>query len=373
MGHRATIPLPAPEVIPNPAWATFGPGRVWSELSIDKTHRPTTQSWRRFLPWLNLGLTAILIVAGLWYLSTRVSLAAVGAALAGAKPLYVLLAIGLMLLTVALKGWRWQLMFPAERPPVTLAAAFWGVALGQYVNLIVPFLRLGEVARLYALNQETGAAAGRTLGTLVVEKTLDLIFFGLTVLFILPFVILPDFIDRPGPLLLLLPLLLLAVLYLLAFRTEWVIRFWRKVIAPLPERPRALLMRLAVAGLEGLAALRDRRLTLAMLLLSLAIAVLSVVLPYVLFPALRLPLGLLDAALIHVAVSIAITPPSTPAKIGVFNAAVALMLVQLGLTDATAVAGYAILFYLVVILPQIALGLVAASRSHWRWTAAPQP
>ncbi len=95
--------------------------------------------------------------------------------------------------------------------------------------------------------------------------------------------------------------------------------------------------------------------------------------PYALFPALSLRLTLLDAALIHVVVSIAITPPSTPAKVGVFNAAVALMLLQLGLTDDTAVASYAILFYLVVIVPQIALGLIAASRSQWRWAAAPQP
>jgi hypothetical protein len=76
---------------------------------------------------------------------------------------------------------------------------------------------------------------------------------------------------------------------------------------------------------------------------------------------------LLDAALIHIAVTIAITPPSTPAKIGVFNGAAALMLWQFGLSDETAIAGYAILLYLVVVAPQIILGLVAASRSKWRW------
>ena len=50
------------------------------------------------------------------------------------------------------------------------------------------------------------------------------------------------------------------------------------------------------------------------------------------------------------------------------------MLLQLGVTDEAAVAGYAILFYLVAIVPPIALGVVAASRSQWRWSsAAPQP
>jgi len=332
----------------------------------------TKANWRRALPWLNLALTVLLVLGGLWYLSTRVPLGDVLAALAAASPGWVALAVGVFLVTLLLKGWRWQLLFPPGAP-VAFGAAFWGLMLGQYVNLIIPFLRVGEVARLYALNHETGIPAARALGTLVVEKTLDLIFFGLTVVFILPFVILPDFVNRPGPWLVGLPAALLLVLYVLAFRTTWVIGVWRRIIRPLPERPAAWLLRVAVSGLEGLAALRDARRALLLLLTSLLVAALSVLMPYALFPALGLPLTLLDAALIHVVVSIAITPPSTPAKIGVFNAAVALMLVQLGLTDATAVAGYAILFYLVVILPQIALGLVAASRSHWRWAATPQP
>jgi hypothetical protein len=72
-------------------------------------------------------------------------------------------------------------------------------------------------------------------------------------------------------------------------------------------------------------------------------------------------------------VSIAIAPPSTPAKIGVFNGAAALMLWQFGLTDETTIASYAILLYLVVIAPQIVLGIIAASRSKWRWQIATGP
>lgn len=338
-------------------------------ISDDATHSPPAW-WRRAWPWFNLALTALLVLAGLWYLSSRVSLAAVVTALVEASPGYVALAVVIMVATIALKGWRWQLMFPDERPPVPFAPSFWATALGQYVNLVVPFLRLGEVARLYAFNRETGVNPARALGTLVIEKTLDLMFFGLTVLFILPFVILPEAIRRPGPALLVLPLALLLVLYTLAFQTEQVIRAWKWVLRPLPERPRRWLIKVAVLGLEGLAALRDRRLTLTMLLMTLAVAILSVLLPYALFPALGLSLTLLDAALIHVAVSIAITPPSTPAKIGVFNGAAALMLWQFGVADETAVAAFAILFYLVAIIPPVALGIIAASRSQWRWSPA---
>lgn len=342
-------------------------------LIRENATRTAGETWRQYLPWLNLALAVLLVVAGLWYLSGRISLADLGESLAGASMGYVVLAVAIMLLTILLKAWRWQVMFPSERPPIRFSTSFWATALGQYVNLIIPFLRLGEVARLYALNQESGASAGRTLGTLVVEKTLELIFFGLTIVLVLPFVILPDFVGQPGPLLLILPLIILAALYLLAFQTEWVIRFWRRVISPFPARLQGWLLKLAVTGLEGLAALRDRRLSLLLLLLSLIIASLSVALPYILFPALHLPLTILDAALIHIVVSIAIAPPSTPVKIGVFNGAAALMLWQFGISDETAIAGYAILLYLVVVIPQIILGIAAASRSKWRWRSVISP
>ena len=54
------------------------------------------------MPWLNLALAVLLILAGLWYLSSRVSLAAVGNALAGASPVWVALAVGVVLATLAL-------------------------------------------------------------------------------------------------------------------------------------------------------------------------------------------------------------------------------------------------------------------------------
>ena len=60
----------------------------------------TIPSWRRALPWLNLALAVALILAGLWYLSTRVSLAAVGAALAGASPGWVAVAVAVAVVTL---------------------------------------------------------------------------------------------------------------------------------------------------------------------------------------------------------------------------------------------------------------------------------
>lgn len=322
---------------------------------------------RQLVPWLNLALTAALVIAGIWYLSARVGLGVIVDVLAAANVGYVALALLAMLSTLALKAWRWQLLFAGTEPPVPYDAAFWAASLGQYVNLIVPFLRLGEVARIYSLNRETQVNAAQTIGTLVVEKVLDLIFFGLTILLVVPYVVLPAEVQLPGAVVLIVPLAALVVLYLLAFQTEYAAHLLAQIAAPLPDKLGNWIVRVGVAGLDGLSALRNRRLSLVLLVLSLFIAGLSVLLPYLLFPALDLKLILIDAALMHVVVSVVAAPPSTPVKIGVFNGAAAFVLWQLGIRDEAVIVSYSILFYVIVIVPQLILGILASIRSRWSW------
>jgi uncharacterized protein (TIRG00374 family) len=121
--------------------------------------------------------------------------------------------------------------------------------------------------------------------------------------------------------------------------------------------------------LSGLSALRERQLLLRILGTSFLIAVTSVLTPYFLFPAFGIQLGLAEAAVIHVATSLALVPPSTPAKIGVFDGVVAFLLVWFDLENEGLIAAYTILFHLVVIVPQIIFGSMAASRTQWRWQA----
>jgi glycosyltransferase 2 family protein len=322
----------------------------------------------QWLSWLSWLLTAVLLAIGLWYILQKVTLSAMWTALSQAQPAYVLAALGVILATLWLKAWRWQYLFvpqPAEQPQ-PLRPLFWSMMLGQYVNLMVPFFRLGEVARLISLDQQTGVGKARTLGTLVVEKTLDILMLVLTVAVILPFIVLPDFVSNPVTLGVIGGLTFLA-LYLLAYQTHLVVSVSRRLIRPLPAALHDRLLRVIISGLEGLAALRRPRLTLILLLQSLVIAILAVLTPYLLFPAFGIPLGLAEAALINVVVMIVSTPPSTPARIGVFDGTVSFMLFRFGLVSEAVIVSYTIIFHLVVMLPQIVLGSAAVSRTNWRW------
>lgn len=339
-------------------------------IAEDKRHFSAPQGvFARLWPWLNTGLTIALVALGVWYVARRVSLAEIGSAFALARVDFIALGVVTILLTSFVKTWRWELLLrPHER--TSFSALFWALMLGQYVNLLVPVLRLGEIARVYALNRQAGTAKVRALGTIVVEKALDMITLGLTMALLVSAVILPGFLTNSHLSLTVLALIALAFLYLLAYQTRLVLSLLQRLAGRLPLRLGELLLRLAVSGLEGLSALRDRRLNLALIGSSVVVALLSILTPLVLFPAFHLDLGLAEAALIHVVVTIALAPPSTPAKIGIFDGAVAFLLLRFGVSEEGVVVAYTIIYHLVAVLPLILLGGIAAARTGWRWQHA---
>lgn len=338
-------------------------------MTPDKTK---TLSWR--LPktslwsWLNVILSLLLLGWGIWYLGREISFADVQQAIATAHPLPLLLGIATILITLLLKTWRWQMLFHPrpQRPPFT--AAFWALMLGQFVNTAVSFLRIGELARVYALQQQTGQSKMRSLGTLVLEKTLDLFALILTLLIVLPFAIVPAIITDQGFTLGIITAVLLIALFTIAHQTQRITTLLRWLSQRLPDILATRILRWGVAGLEGLTTLQNPRAIFATFSATAIIAATSITTPWVLFAAFDLPFGPVEAALIHLVTTVAsVLPVPIPAKLGFFEAAVIFMLTQFNVTNDAISVSYAILFHLVIILPQIFLGALAASRTNWRW------
>lgn len=341
--------------------------------------QPNASRKKQIWPLFNLLLTAVLLAIGFWYISQRVTLAELIAAFASANPLFILLSFLSMVLTLVIKTWRWQILLTqessgtdvADKPP--FAPLFWAFNLGAYVNLVLPFMRMGEIARIFAVDWTANVGKARALGTIVVEKILDLIMLGLTLLLVLPFVVLPEFIDNPLLMITAVSLLCGLSLYILAFQTKWVISVSRLFASWLPAKWEERTMRWLVSGLEGLDALRNKRQTLATIALSAFIAFLSVLTPYLLFPAFHLNLGVVQAALLTILVTLAITPPSTPGKIGVLNGTAALILVAFGIHNEAIIVSYSTIYYFVIVLPVIGFGGLAVSRTQWKWQQTPNP
>jgi hypothetical protein len=333
------------------------------ELGQHEGKRPSGNAWT----WFNLMLTLFLLAVGTWYLASRTSANEILNALRSANLVQIILSTGTIILVLALKAWRWQLMFVPRQQAPTYPAAFWALLLGAYVNVLLPVFRLGEVARLFALEKLANIRKAQTLATLVLEKTLDLIFLGLTVAVLVTAVIIPTSLNITSTTLLIstLALLLLLLLYLTAVYTEPIVQLMQAIFSRFPAKLNQRLGQWTQSSLIGLGALRDKQLALLLLGSSLIIAILSVVTPWLLFSALQLPLGWVEAAVLHVAVTIALVPPTTPGKIGIFDGVVAFLLWQFGISDEATIISYTLLYHLVVIVPLIILGSLAAARSNW--------
>jgi hypothetical protein len=237
---------------------------------------------------------------------------------------------------------------------------------GQFVNLVSP-IRVGEVARILGLERSVPGIKAHSLGTIVVEKALDSILLALTVSLILPLIAVPDYLARSVTTMLIIAGVAMGALYLIAFRTQWVVSVMRYFLKFVPDAIAPRLERFAISGLEGLSALRNHRQNGLVVGVSAAIAFLSILPAYLLFFAFSLEFGLVTAAMLHVVLTLGLLPPSTPGKLFIFEAVTQGVLIWLGVNESIGLS-YAIVFHLVVILPQIVLGIVAVIRYDWRFS-----
>ncbi len=318
--------------------------------------------------WINWGITAVLLTAGLYYVWKRVDLREMAQILSQAHIGYIILTILILLLTLFIKTWRWQQLLSPPPPP--LNPLFWALMLGQYVNLLVPVLRLGEIARIFAVGNSTTVSKSRALGTLVVEKFMDLALLGLTLILALTAVTIPILtsnLEKTAVSIAAIAIVGLGLLVAIARKPQPLIELTRKTAVLLPSNWGDKITHIVEAGLMGLASLTNPRLLFATISASTIAAILSVLTPYTLFYAFDIPLGLVEAAWVHIIVTLALVPPSSPGKLVVLDGAVIIVLKQFGLTNEALIVGYALLFHLILVVPQLILGAIASTRMGWRW------
>ena len=317
------------------------------------------------IPWLRIGLALVLSAIAIVVLARNVNLDDVRVAYSESNQAYIALALLIMILTLFVKARRWQLMFVPEEKRPKYGPVYHAMLLGQFFNLILP-MRIGDLARVYSLDSQTNAGKAKSLSTLVIEKTLEIMGLILSVLLLIPFFVVPEFVLESGYPLAAVGIASLLILLYLAYRTDRVIHLVKRVASFLPDRIERRFTRVIVAGLEGLDALRNWRLTLWLGILTFLSVVLAVMVPLALFLAFDLPFGIVEAVLLNVVVTLGMVPPSTPGKILVFEGLVIFMLTQFGIENGSLMLSYAIIFHLVVIVPQILLGSISFARGGYR-------
>lgn len=138
---------------------------------------------RRLKSLLVQGASLVLGGVLLWLALRNVDFSALGDALRTANYWYLVPLVVLLLGAHLLRAWRWQMLLEAlpdaerQTQRVPLKTAFYSVMIGYMVNYAAP--RLGEVARTANLAKHTRLPFSGVLGTVVVERLLDVLMLGL--------------------------------------------------------------------------------------------------------------------------------------------------------------------------------------------------
>ncbi len=122
---------------------------------------------------VKLAIGLVISVAFLYATLRAVPFSKVMDALAAARPEWILASLAFVALDYVLKVWRWVTMLRSLGSTVRLRQAAVPFLGGVAFNNVLPF-RAGDVIRVVAFQRFTGIPASGQIGTLVLERLLDL-------------------------------------------------------------------------------------------------------------------------------------------------------------------------------------------------------
>jgi uncharacterized protein (TIRG00374 family) len=309
-------------------------------------------AWRTTLVLAGLAVSALFA-----YLAVRgVRLSEVGHALRESNYWWLLPALAALAFANVLRGYRWQFLFaPETRPPFRPVLS--GMLIGQFFNNVLP-ARAGEAARIVYLNQAAGTSRAETVGTVVAERAYDVLSVLLMLFVLLPW--LPHVTWVRAAAILAVALfagMVAAFVVLTLYHARPARAAARWLGGVLPFLPVERVERAAENLVHGLAALRRPRLVVAALFWTTASWVSLGFAAWFVMRGFDLGLSPVAGMLVMVANALAMILPSSPAAVGVFEAAVLVGLnpYSVGKTQALS---YALVLHALNFFPYVAAGLV---------------
>ncbi|MDO8965658.1 lysylphosphatidylglycerol synthase transmembrane domain-containing protein [Algoriphagus sp.] len=116
-----------------------------------------------------------------WFLYKDIEMTSLMAQLRSSNWFWIVSSLAISLFGFWVRGWRWALLIQAdEGKPVTSNRAYHAVMVGYLANMLVP--RAGEVARCGVLSRTNGISVGHLIGTVILERSIDLVFLTGTIL-----------------------------------------------------------------------------------------------------------------------------------------------------------------------------------------------
>ena len=310
-----------------------------------------SQARSRILRILGYGLATICLV---WVLRDLHIVKAMRQ-FAAADWRWVLLGMGFDVLSYIAQAFRWKFLltpFGKIRSTTAIRAVF----AGLFANLILP-LRPGELLRSYIVSNSENISVGRVLGSVGVERLIDLVIATAALGMASLFVQLDTRLRRAADILGVVTLFLVAVIVVLILYLE--IKLGKD---PELSSGRAHLPGRLMGALTGLHAMGTAPSFYLAVLTSIAIPGCQVFGLWAMMKSYGLPLSFGAAVVVLLVINLGVSLPNAPANFGAYQLFCALGVKIFGVETDTAT-GFSFFAFLGLNLPFVFLGFGALVRS----------
>jgi glycosyltransferase 2 family protein len=308
------------------------------------------------------GLRPLLAAAGLvvtvacMYFAVRgVALDDAVEALRDSNLLWLAPTVPVFVLAIALRALRWWSLFAPDQRP-SLRAITYALLIGYFFNNILP-ARAGEAARVIALHRRAATPRAETIGTVVVERLFDVLALLIVLFASYPWLPEVSWLRAAAIFGAVAVAVLLGLVFVIVRYDERAVHW---LLSPLRRIRRAgvaeRLEAAAVNATRGLVALRSPRIALRGMLLTIASWATLGASYAILTNAFALDLPLVAGMLVTVAINLSLVLPSSPAALGVFEAATVVALRAFDVPHAEALS-YALVLHLLNLVPFLVIGV----------------
>jgi uncharacterized protein (TIRG00374 family) len=298
-------------------------------------------------------------------LLTQIDLGLAWSALTRANPFWLLVSLVIFAATMFTKIYRWRLLY-YPTTGLRLGNLSSALFIGYMVLSLAP-MRVGELVRAYLISKTEPVTFAQSVGTILVEKVLDVTTILVFLAGLAVFGLLPE-LAVPGPALAAMGLLPLAGLVALAALPRGaVLALLARVQLHLPGSRRWNLVKTVGPFLDALAILRYRQLLPALAFWSALNWGLSSLTNYLVMRAFDLPVPVAAAVFQMVVTNLGMVVPSAPGYVGVFEGLTLMALSPYGVDPNRALA-YALALHVFVYGTFIVVGLWYVWRGGYRLT-----
>jgi uncharacterized protein (TIRG00374 family) len=266
------------------------------------------RSWRF---WLGLAISGLC----LWLALKDVPLAELQGVLATARYAWLAPAVVVQLLAVLTRALRWQAIL--DRRGI-LAETFWGHCVGFLFTNLLPF-RAGDPARALVVAEKSGIPFLQVGGSVIVERVIDVATVLLALVLLLPWMQVPQIVRQAGIVFGLVVILALAGLWVMVHFREPATARLRSMLAQVKRLPAERLLGWLDQLLDGFAPLTRPFVALSVLTWSVLSWGLSIAIYWCVLHAFQPNASWVEAGFMVVSLSLAISVPSSPGFIGVFQ------------------------------------------------------